>query len=224
MTVGERLKEERLRLGMSQARLAAVAGVSKNTAINWERGASSPTIASLIATAEAGVDLTYVVTGRREQPVVQSLIDDEVNAIRRDLLDARERRLPGETEQEADQRIIEKSKNQLAAILRYDRPLITAEQAELVSDLLKIATDPAKLKQYRALDFSENRSKRESAKADILEYLEGAPYVPSGIVAGMLVRLTLDYGVPVKFIAEIIWEVAVELAYDDAGMKVKKSD
>ena len=136
MTVGERLKEERLRLGMSQARLAAVAGVSKNTAINWERGASSPTIASLIATAEAGVDLTYVVTGRREQPVVQSLIDDEVNAIRRDLLDARERRLPGETEQEADQRIIEKSKNQLAAILRYARPLITADQAELGSDLL----------------------------------------------------------------------------------------
>lgn len=65
MSVGERLREERRRLGLSQERLAGVAGVAKNTAINWEKDQSSPTAAALNLLAEAGADAVYILTGQR---------------------------------------------------------------------------------------------------------------------------------------------------------------
>lgn len=65
MTVGERLKEERVRLGMSQTELGAVAGIGKTTQINYEKDAGSPTANYLISVAEKGVDMVYVLTGTR---------------------------------------------------------------------------------------------------------------------------------------------------------------
>ena len=68
MTIGKRLKEERVRLGLSQPQLATVAGVGKNTIIEWEKddvaGANSRALAAFALT---GLDVLYIVTGRREQ-------------------------------------------------------------------------------------------------------------------------------------------------------------
>lgn len=60
----DRLKSERARLGIKQSQLAELAGVSKNTALSWEKGATSPTVAHLEALAEHGMDLVYLVTGK----------------------------------------------------------------------------------------------------------------------------------------------------------------
>lgn len=65
-TIGGRLRAERKRLALSQEGLAKVAGVAKNTAINWERDNSSPTAAGLLAFANVGADALFIVTGRRE--------------------------------------------------------------------------------------------------------------------------------------------------------------
>ena len=65
MNLHERLKEERERLGHSQTAFAALAGASKHSQINWEKGAASPNAAALAAWAEAGLDVLYVVTGQR---------------------------------------------------------------------------------------------------------------------------------------------------------------
>lgn len=65
MTIGERLKEERERLALSQTALAAIGGVGKTTQINYEKGLRNPDSAYLTAVAEQGVDLLYVLKGSR---------------------------------------------------------------------------------------------------------------------------------------------------------------
>ena len=67
--IGLRLKEERLRLNLTQTDLAAVAGVSKGAQIAWEKGTTTPPAAVLVAYAERGVDLDYVLLGRRSDGV-----------------------------------------------------------------------------------------------------------------------------------------------------------
>ncbi|WP_322037223.1 helix-turn-helix domain-containing protein [Burkholderia cepacia] len=63
--VGARLREERTRLQLSQAAFADVAGVTKTTQGNYETNKRSPDAVYLAAIAEHGVDIQYVVTGRR---------------------------------------------------------------------------------------------------------------------------------------------------------------
>ncbi len=65
MSLAERFKTERERLGLTQPRVAVLTGVGKTTVINWEKGQSSPTAAQLAALADAGMDVLYVITGER---------------------------------------------------------------------------------------------------------------------------------------------------------------
>lgn len=65
MTMGERLKEERLRLALSQTALAERCGVTKNTQLAYEKGERSPDGAYFAVAVTLGVDLLYVVTGER---------------------------------------------------------------------------------------------------------------------------------------------------------------
>ena len=65
MHTGERIREERERLGFNQADFAALAGATRKTLFNWESGAASPNAAALAAWADAGLDVLYVVTGQR---------------------------------------------------------------------------------------------------------------------------------------------------------------
>jgi len=77
LNIGERLKEERARLGLNQGDFAAVANVSKTTQFNYEKGERSPDAAYLEAVAKAGVDILYVLTGRRGGLSEAGLADDE---------------------------------------------------------------------------------------------------------------------------------------------------
>lgn len=63
MDIGERLRKERQRLGMSQTELGAVGGLGKSTVIAYEAGRSYPDARFLAGLAERGVDVAYVVTG-----------------------------------------------------------------------------------------------------------------------------------------------------------------
>lgn len=60
---GERLKEERLRVGMSQIQLAQAVGMSQSTQTLYETGKRNPDIAYLGAVHELGLDAAYIVTG-----------------------------------------------------------------------------------------------------------------------------------------------------------------
>lgn len=63
--LGDRLREERERLGLSQAAFGELAGVKKNAQFNYEAGNRSPDGQYLSAVAKHGVDVLYVVTGQR---------------------------------------------------------------------------------------------------------------------------------------------------------------
>ncbi len=67
VTIGERLKEERKRLGYNQTDFAALYGVSKKSQIEYEKDAFSPTAKQLAALVPYGVDILYVVTGRKDE-------------------------------------------------------------------------------------------------------------------------------------------------------------
>jgi len=77
LNIGERLREERARLGLNQGDFAAVAKVSKTTQFNYEKGERSPDAAYLEAVATAGVDVLYVLTGNRSGLSENRLADDE---------------------------------------------------------------------------------------------------------------------------------------------------
>lgn len=64
-TIGERLKEERERLGLSQPAFAALGGAGKHSQINYEANRRSPDGEYLSAVAKHGVDVLYVLTGQR---------------------------------------------------------------------------------------------------------------------------------------------------------------
>lgn len=66
MTLGERLRAERERLGMNQPAFAAIARTTKQTLYSWESGKTAPDGFQLGAMAEAGADVRYIVTGDRD--------------------------------------------------------------------------------------------------------------------------------------------------------------
>ena len=63
--IGERLRGERARLGLSQVVFSDACGVNRSTLATWEKGEQSPTAAVLSLMAGLGVDVLYVVTGER---------------------------------------------------------------------------------------------------------------------------------------------------------------
>lgn len=80
-TIGERLREERVRLGMSQSAFGATAGVTKTTQINYEKGARAPDAEYLAAAHRIGVDIHYVIAGVRSaaadlQPEESALVEN----------------------------------------------------------------------------------------------------------------------------------------------------
>ena len=77
MFIGERLKEERKRLGLNQTQFAGVAGVQISAQTNYETGKRSPDAAYLAALAAAGVDVLYVLTGQRGGAVADALTPRE---------------------------------------------------------------------------------------------------------------------------------------------------
>jgi transcriptional regulator with XRE-family HTH domain len=68
LNICDRLKEERARLGLNQADFAQLAGVSKTSQFNYEKGDRSPDAHYLARLLEAGVDVMYIVSGTRTRP------------------------------------------------------------------------------------------------------------------------------------------------------------
>lgn len=65
MTIGERLRAERERLGFNQEGFAALAGAHRKSQGNYESDARVPDAAYLAAIATAGADVLYILTGQR---------------------------------------------------------------------------------------------------------------------------------------------------------------
>lgn len=212
MSVGNRLKDERLRLKRSQTEFATLAGVKKGTQINWEKGTSSPTADALVAYSQVGADVLYILTGKRspDRPDnVGNRIEDQLDKIERDLK-APTAIYPEHTEEEAERLTIEAATNQLSSILKFDTGSMTPETAQRASELLRIVSSPEQLSLLRAADFARHRRTRDRIKSELIEYIDGAPFSPSGEVIAQIVIMAQEYGVPVYLLANLFWDIAIE--------------
>ena len=79
--VGERLREERERLELTQTEFGVLLGVSRGTQKNYELGANSLDLRYVAALEEHGVDAAYVLTGRRSTPLGQRFTPAEEELI-----------------------------------------------------------------------------------------------------------------------------------------------
>lgn len=62
--IGQRLREERKRLRLTQAEFGELGGAAYRSVADWERGVAVPNAAFLAAIADAGADVMYILTGR----------------------------------------------------------------------------------------------------------------------------------------------------------------
>lgn len=63
--MGERLREERKRLGLSQTEMAVIAGGSLRAQQTYEAGKRTPTAEYLAALVDRGLDVNFILTGTR---------------------------------------------------------------------------------------------------------------------------------------------------------------
>jgi len=83
MNLGDRLRRERLRLGLTQAELAAIGGVEPNALMRYEHGERQPRADFLAALDVVGIDLLFVVTGAKTKISVTDLAEEEQDFILR---------------------------------------------------------------------------------------------------------------------------------------------
>lgn len=62
---GKRLKEERERIGLSQAKFAEVCGVGKTAQYMYEKGEREPSLSYFEAARAEGIDILYLITSER---------------------------------------------------------------------------------------------------------------------------------------------------------------
>lgn len=79
LQISERIREERERLGIGQRELVERAGLKIRTYANYELGETTPTADAIIKLGDAGIDVMYLLTGRRSEPCLmaheQALLD-----------------------------------------------------------------------------------------------------------------------------------------------------
>lgn len=64
-SIGERLLEERERMGLSQSELAEICGVTMRSQRNYEKGEREPDASYLAALTTTKADVLYILTGQR---------------------------------------------------------------------------------------------------------------------------------------------------------------
>jgi transcriptional regulator with XRE-family HTH domain len=86
VTIENRLKEERERLGFTQPDFAELAGTTKKTVIDYEKGKTSPKASFLETIARVGADVSYIITGVKSV-IAERQADYAVTPDKADLLD-----------------------------------------------------------------------------------------------------------------------------------------
>lgn len=79
--IGERLREERERLRLSQAAFGEIGGVKANAQGKYESGERYPAADYLQAVAEIGVDVLFVVTGLRAPQAADNFSAEEADLV-----------------------------------------------------------------------------------------------------------------------------------------------
>ena len=82
-TIGERIRAERKRLGLSQEAFASLGGSSKPSQVRYESGERSPDGDYFAGVAAAGADVLYILTGGRTEVSLPQTAGDMIAAMQR---------------------------------------------------------------------------------------------------------------------------------------------
>ncbi len=75
MRVGDRIKEERERIGLNQSVFSDLAGVHRKSQANYENNDRSPDAEYLIKLTSMGIDVLYVLTGMRGENIANGTME-----------------------------------------------------------------------------------------------------------------------------------------------------
>lgn len=76
VSLGQRIKEERERLGLSQELFAKQLGISRSTQARYENGVTQPSAEYINAAHQAGADIDYLSSGRRGGMLNGVMVED----------------------------------------------------------------------------------------------------------------------------------------------------
>ena len=76
MTIGTRLREERERIGITQADCSERGGVSKRSQLLYEQDRADFGVAYMTKLSESGFDINYIVTGNRADTIVARVFEN----------------------------------------------------------------------------------------------------------------------------------------------------
>ena len=85
---GLRIRNERIRLGYTQAKWAECCGVSKTSQVNYESGTYRPDVAYLSEAVSAGADPLYLLAGRSTAASAAAVLNWELAAQIISIIDA----------------------------------------------------------------------------------------------------------------------------------------
>ncbi|CND31045.1 hypothetical protein [Yersinia pseudotuberculosis] len=80
--IGERLREERERIGLSQMAFGEIGGVKKLAQLKYEQGRRAPDVIYLGAISKIGADVQFIVTGVRSTTALTNDEEELVNYYR----------------------------------------------------------------------------------------------------------------------------------------------
>jgi transcriptional regulator with XRE-family HTH domain len=80
-SIGERLKQERERLGKNQEEFGAAGGVARNAQGRYEKDQRSPDALYLESVSRIGADVLYIVTGTRSGASTRVMTPDEMTLL-----------------------------------------------------------------------------------------------------------------------------------------------
>ncbi|WP_051227451.1 helix-turn-helix transcriptional regulator [Oceanospirillum beijerinckii] len=80
MTIGERLKEVREALGMTQEELGNKCGVTMRSQRNYERGKQQPDAQYLKEIALLEIDVAYILTGEKKEAPITGMHPEQIKA------------------------------------------------------------------------------------------------------------------------------------------------
>lgn len=83
----QRLRDERERLGLTQAHFAQLGGVSRLAQWKYENGDNVPSVEYLLALVKSGVDVIYLIRGRRvsDQEIDWDIVRDAFLFVQRNM-------------------------------------------------------------------------------------------------------------------------------------------
>lgn len=206
MTVGARLKEERQRLGLSQQRMAGVAGVSKNTAINWEKGDTSPTASALLALADAGADAVYILTGKHSNATTVDLNNAaklKLNEIEDDL--SNQARAASRRDMSIGTMIL--WHNEQLNLIAHDAALESGVR-ERADDILRLTFNDKEAGQRRTERLASKIQGRKVAERNLEDALEACGVELPSALQNHLIGIVEKHGIVVADLVPFLGELA----------------